>query len=48
MLRDFLRQQVSRIVSLARQRQGVPLSLSEGLTREVGHHFSCMKHFEYL
>ena len=36
MLRDFLRQQVSRIVSLARRDKGFLILLSEGLTREAG------------
>ena len=37
MLRDFLRQQVSRIVSLARRDKRFLILLSEGLTREASH-----------
>ena len=37
MLRDFLRQQVSRIVSLARRDKRFLILLSEGLTCEASH-----------
>ena len=37
MLRDFLHQQVSRIVSLARRDKRFLILLSEGLTREASH-----------
>ncbi|HEX5351042.1 MAG TPA: hypothetical protein VFW58_05410 [Trichococcus sp.] len=36
MLRDFLRQQVSRTVSLAHRDKGSLFLFSEGLTREAG------------
>ncbi len=48
MLRDFLRQQVSRTVSLARKRQGVPLSFPKGLPVKLAIKFDYMKHVANL